>query len=94
MLSVTEKAKRELKRVAEQRGLSPAQCLRLSIPPKWTGEGDFGVVIDVADPTDVIVSYQAAPVLRMEPEVAERLASSMLDYKETPAGLGFALDVF
>ena len=94
MLTVTDTAKHELKPIAEQRGLSPAQCLRLTIPPKWTGEGDFGVVIDVADTTDIIVSYEAAPVLRLEPEVAERLANSMLDYKDTPAGLGFALDVF
>lgn len=94
MLTVTDKAKAELARVAAQRGLSPAQCLRLTIPPKWTGEGDFGVVIDVPDPTDVVISHEAGPVLRLEPDVAERLARSMLDYKETPQGVGFALDVF
>ncbi len=94
MLTVTDTAKRELKRIADQRGLSPAQCLRLTIPPKWSGDGDFGVVIDVADPTDVVVSYEASAVLRLETDVAERLARSMLDYKETPAGIGFALDIF
>ena len=94
MLTVTEEAKRELASIAAQRGLSPAQCLRLTIPPKWTGEGDFGVVIDVADPTDVVIRHDTGAVLRLEPDVAERLARSMLDYKETPQGMGFALDVF
>ena len=94
MLTVTDNAKAELASVAAQRGLSPAQCLRLTIPPKWTGEGDFGVVIDVPDPTDVVISHEASAVLRLEPDVAERLARSMLDYKETPQGIGFALDVF
>lgn len=94
MITVTEEARQELANIATQRGLSPAQCLRLTIPPKWTGDGDFGVVIDVPDPTDVVISHDAEAVLRLEPEVAERLARSMLDYKETPQGIGFALDVF
>lgn len=94
MLTVTESAKAELASIARQRGLSPAQCLRLTIPPKWSGEGEFGVVVDVPDPADLIVSFSGMAVLRIEQEVAEQLSKSMLDYKETPAGVGFALDVF
>ena len=94
MLAVTNAAKRELARIAAQRGLSPAQCLRLTIPPKWTGEGGFGVVIDVPDPNDLVVAHEAEPVLRVEPEVAQHLARATLDFKETPAGMAFALDIY
>ena len=94
MLAVTDAAKRQLAQVAAQRGLSPAQCLRLTIPPKWTGEGEFGVVIDAPAPNDLVVSHDAEPVLRVEPEVAEHLARSTLDFKQTPMGMAFALDIF
>ncbi|MCE2469257.1 MAG: hypothetical protein J4F32_01810 [Dehalococcoidia bacterium] len=94
MLAVTDAAKRQLAQVSAQRGLSPAQCLRLTIPPKWTGEGEFGVVIDAPSPGDLVVAHGAEPVLRVEPEVAERLAQATLDFKETPMGMAFALDIY
>ncbi len=94
MLAVTDAAKRQLHDIVSARGLSPMQCLRLTIPPQWTGEGEFGIVIDEPAPDDMVVAHAGAPVLRIEQHVASRLNHSMLDFKETPAGLGFALDVY
>ena len=94
MLTVTEKAKSELAKIVTLRSLSPSQILRLTIPPKWTGEGDFGIVVDAPDSDDVVITYSGMGVLSIETEVAGQLARSMLDFKETPAGIGFALDVF
>ena len=39
MVTVTDSAKRELKRVLETRSLTPGKALRLAVPPVWTGEG-------------------------------------------------------
>ena len=94
MLVVTNAAKRQLSHVAAQRGLSPAQCLRLTIPPKWTGEGEFGVVIDVPSLDDLVVAHGAEPVMRVEQEVSQRLSHATLDFKETPMGMAFALDIY
>jgi hypothetical protein len=91
---VTESAKRQLNAVAQQRGLDPGRFLRLALPPVWTGEGDFGIVIDSRGAADVDISYKGRPVLLIEQEMAERLAASVLDFKEPPEGPRFTLDVY
>lgn len=90
----TDEAKRQLRATADGRGLDPGQYLRLAIPPAWTGGGEFGIVIDSRGPGDVSVSWEGRPVLLIERDVADQLARSILDYKDTPAGMGFTLDVF
>ena len=94
MLTVTEKAKSELAKIVRNRDLSPSQILRLTIPPKWTGEGDFGIVIDAPDSEDIVIKYDGLGILRLESDVASQLSKSMLDFKETPSGRGFSLDIF
>ena len=91
---VTDEAKRQLREIANGRGLDPGRYLRLAIPPTWTGEGDFGIVIDSRGPGDISVAWEGRPVVLVEREVADQLARSILDFKETPAGQGFTLDVF
>ena len=58
MVTVTDSAKRELKRVLETRSLTPGKALRLAVPPVWTGEGDFGIVIDEAETEGVMVDFE------------------------------------
>ena len=48
MFTVTDDAKKELKRIYDSRSLEVGMYLRLAIPPVWTGYGDFGIVIDVS----------------------------------------------
>lgn len=91
---VTDEAKRQLREIANSRNLDPGHYLRLAIPPTWTGEGDFGIVIDSRGPGDLSVSWEGRPALLVEREVTDQLARSILDFKETPAGKGFTLDVF
>jgi len=91
---VTDAARSQLKTVADQRHLDPGRFLRLAIPPAWTGDGDFGIVIDSRGPMDVSVAYDQMTVLLIEPEVADQLARSVLDFQETPMGPGFTLDVY
>ena len=94
MLTVTDSAREELKRTLETRSLDPGQCLRLAVPPVWSGEGDFGIVIDEQGQGDYAVELEGAKVLLVDPAVAEQLSSSVLDFKDSPDGPRFTLDVY
>ena len=92
MVTVTDTAKRELKRILETRSLADDKALRLAVPPTWTGEGDFGIVIDEAETEGVMVEYEGSPVLLIDTELMEQLENSVLDFKDSPSR--FTLDVF
>ncbi len=94
MVTVTDKAKEELKRILETRTLAPDKMLRLAMPPVWKGEGDFGIVIDEKGEDDYVVSYQDMNILLMDAGLADGLTTAVLDFKESPAGMAFTLDVF
>ena len=95
MLTVTEAARAELRRVADTRALEPGRLLRLAVPPVWTGAGDWGIVIDQRGAADVAYAHDGATALIVEQEVADALANAVLDYKT--AGVPsprFTLDVY
>ena len=94
MMTVTDKAKEELKRILEMRSLDPGKGLRLATPPTWTGEGDFGIVIDEEHDGDDAVVFQGLKVLLLDADMAERLPTAILDFKDSPDGPRFTLDVF
>jgi len=94
IFQVTDEARAQLKLVSDSRQLDPGRFLRLAIPPAWTGDGDFGIVIDSRGSMDVSIAEDQTTVLLIEREVAEQLARSVLDFKETPMGLAFTLDVY
>ena len=94
MVTVTDSAKRELMRILETRSLAPGKALRLAVPPVWTGEGDFGIVIDEAETEGVMVNYEGSPVLLIDTELIEQLQNAVFDFKDSPEGLKFTLDVF
>ena len=94
MLTVTGTAKLELKRILDDRRLGPGRCLRLAIPPAWPGPGDFGIVIDEEKADDMSVTLRGAKILLLKQELAPQLSTSVLDYKETPHGQAFTLDVY
>ncbi len=94
MLTVTDAAKRELKRLGEERALAATRCLRLAIPPAWTGPGDFGIVVDDQKSDDMVVTLRGVRVLLLKQDLAPQLSSSVLDFKETPHGMAFTLDVY
>ncbi|MQF86166.1 MAG: hypothetical protein FI734_01695 [SAR202 cluster bacterium] len=95
MLEVTPEAKAQLKTVAGIQKLEPGQILRLAVPPVWTGQGDWGIVIDQRGAADIAYAYEGATVLIIEEEVAQSLANSILDYKtEDVPSPRFTLDIY
>lgn len=94
MVTVTEIAKKELQRILQSRELDPGRFLRLTTPPVWEGDGDFGIVIDEEGEGDQVVHSEGLTLLLVESSLAEQLAKAVLDFKESPAGSRFTLDVF
>ncbi|MBM2827199.1 MAG: hypothetical protein HW403_1263 [Dehalococcoidia bacterium] len=94
MITVTDSAKEELKRILETRRLEPGQSLRLTTPPVWTGDGDFGIVIDFQRDGDYTVEHEGVNVLYVDPNLMELLDTGVVDFKETSQGVGFAVDVY
>ena len=94
MVTVTDKAKEGLKSILETRSLAPGKLLRLAMPPVWKGEGDFGIVIDDQGENDHVVSFQGMDLLLIDASLLDRLAKAVLDFKESPRGMGFTLDVY
>ena len=94
MFNVTAAAKRELKRILDDRSLDAGRCLRFAIPPAWTGPGDFGIVIDDEKSDDLTVTLRGTKVLLLKQDLAPQLSNSVLDFKETPHGEAFTVDVY
>ena len=94
VITVTVKAKEELKRILETRRLETGQGLRLTTPPIWTGDGDFGIVIDYQRDRDHMVEHEGMKVLYVDPDLLELLDTAVVDFKETPQGVGFSVDVY
>jgi len=95
MLTVTESALAELRRVGDARMLEPGRLLRLAVPPVWTGQGDWGIVIDQRGAADVAYAHDGATVLVIEQEVANALANAVLDYKTSGVpSPRFTLDIY
>ena len=94
MVTVTDSAKEELKRIFEVKNLDPGRYLRLTTPPVWQGEGDFGIVIDDQGNGDHVVGLNGLTVLLVDPGLLEQLSNAVLDFKDSPGGSRFTLDVF
>ena len=93
-MKVTDSAKLELVRVLDSHNLQLDKCLRLAIPPTWDGPGDFGIVISVEGRDDHKIEYDGVNLLFLDSALADSLSNSVLDFKQTPEGSKFTLDVF
>jgi Fe-S cluster assembly iron-binding protein IscA len=87
MVSVTEGACRELKRMLFEKVDWLGARLRLVD----RGQGNIGLGIDVEAPNDHVVEYEGTSVLIIEPELATNLTGITLDIDETPAGAELVL---
>ena len=90
MLNITLKAKEKLNQISVEKNIWPLQFLRLTIPPIWSGEGDFGIVIDVSRDRDEVIKYQDREILWLDPGTIEHLDKSKFDFKDGR----FTLDIF
>ena len=82
MISVTERAKQELKRLLSQKVDWPQARLRLMD----RGQGNLGLGIDIEAKGDQIVEYDGIKVLIVEPVLATSLNLVTLDIDDTPDG--------
>ena len=94
VFTVTDSAKEELKRIVESRSIEAGRCLRLAVQPAWPGPGDFGIVIDHEKAEDHAVALRGTKVLLLQEQMLPQLDESILDYKDTPEGARFTLDVY
>ena len=94
VVNVTEAARAELKRILATSSLAQGKNLRLARPPEWVGEGDFGIVIDEGRDDDLIIESDGRPLLLVAGALAESISESVFDFKDTPQGTGFTLDVY
>ena len=93
-LTVTDQALGELQRIVQTKRLPTARYLKLTVPPEWTGPGDFGVVIDIEKGGEVMYEFEGQTVLAIDPGLEENLKDAVFDFKETPDGLSFAMDIY
>jgi|TARA_Y100000294_G_C8383122_1_gene267586 Fe-S cluster assembly iron-binding protein IscA len=94
VLNITLKAKEKLNQISAEKNIWPLQFLRLTIPPIWSGEGDFGIVIDNANEDDIQINFENKTILLIESSINESLSNSTLDYIESGKQIGFNLDIY
>tara|TARA_Y100000590_G_scaffold340947_1_gene388907 strand:- start:10167 stop:10475 length:309 start_codon:yes stop_codon:yes gene_type:complete len=94
VLNITLKAKEKLNQISAEKNIWPLQFLRLTIPPIWSGEGDFGIVIDNANEDDIQINFENKTILLIESLINESLSNSTLDYIESGKQIGFNLDIY
>ena len=83
MIDITERAKRELKRILSDNVDMPQGRLRLID----RGQGKLGLGIDIEMRSDYVVEYDGSHLLVVEPTLATRLKGIILDIDDT-SGVG------
>jgi len=82
MISVTERAKRELKKLLLAKVDNHFAYLRLTSPQ----EGQLGLGVDIEQPGDKAVKYEGDILLLVEKSLASSLKDVTLDVDDTPQG--------
>lgn len=85
MLTVTQRAKGELKRILSAKVDNPQAGVRLTA----TDQGRFSLGIDVETPGDQVVKHKGSKVLLVDHELATRLEGQTLDFTGTAEGPKF-----
>lgn len=94
MITVTEAAMEELRRILGTLSRDVDKHMRLAMPPVWEGPGDFGIVLDVETDGDYVVELEGLKLLLVDQSLSESLKDAVLDFKDSSQGPGFTLDVF
>jgi Fe-S cluster assembly iron-binding protein IscA len=82
MIEVTERAKKELKKLLTDSVDHPNACLRL----RNNNEGRLGLGIDIEMPNDRVIEYEEATLLVVEPELADSLKDVAIDVEDGDEG--------
>jgi Fe-S cluster assembly iron-binding protein IscA len=95
MFKISNPARKKLGEIISNTKMNSDKFLRLAVPPAWTGEGDFGIVIDSQNPDDMIIYTDADTILLLiDPSLTDNLSNSILDFKGTGPNATFALDIY
>ncbi len=82
MIYITERAKQELKRLLDTKVNWPGARLRFMD----RGQGRFGLGIDIEKPDDIVMEFEGAKLMVIEPRLATDIKHFMLDVDDTPGG--------
>ena len=82
MIGITERAKRELRKLLLNKSDMPQARLRLIS----SGQGELGIGLDIEYPGDEIIEYQGSRLLVIEQALASSLGRITLDVDDTPQG--------
>ena len=94
MITITNRAKTKLREMKEDGTVKKGKFLRLATPPTWTGEGDFGLVLDIERKGDAKITDEDIVLLLIDPALNHGDDQRILDFKETPDGSRFSLDIY
>ena len=87
VLTVTENAKQELKRILADNVDHPDAGLRLT-----SSLSDyFALTIDVAAPDEQVVEYEGSKVLLVDKELSDTLDGDVLDVEDTTEGAALVM---
>ena len=93
MFKISQNALKELTKMIKKSPLNDDLYYRLAIKPIWSGPGDFGIVKDKKLTSDIVFGENVCNLL-VDKELAKELQKSTFDFKETPQGKGFTLDIY
>ncbi len=82
MVTVTEGAKQELKRIL----LTNTDMSQARLRLVNREDGELGLGVDIEMPGDKLVEHDGIPVLVVEEKLAENLVGVTIDVDETPEG--------
>ena len=82
MIGVTERAKKELKKMLTDNVDHPEARLRLRI----NDQGQLGLGIDIEMPDDKVIEYEGFKLLLVESELADSLKSITIDVEDGDEG--------
>ena len=88
MLTVTELAKQELKKILFEKVDHPLAGIRLI---KGEQPDSFGLTIDIEMPGDEVVEYDGSKVLIVGRELSEDLDGNILDIEDEAQGKNFVV---
>ena len=88
MIGITERAKRELRKLLLDKSDMPQARLRLMS----SAQGELGIGLDIEYPGDEIIEYQGYRLLVIEQALASSLGRITLDVDDTPQGPQLVID--
>ena len=82
MIDVTERGKKELKKLLKENVDHPDACLRL----RDDEQGQLGLGIDIKMPGDKAIEYEGSNLLVVAQELADSLHDVAIDVEDTAEG--------